>query len=949
MPAGSRIFFTILNCDTHIKLFYNILSRQHSKIVYRAQILSVKLAKYGEIKQGAHLGVFGVNLSADGCLESYEEVTEMNVKPASVPDCKAELVVFDVITQQPSAWQNDGTYLDTMNPDAVGEFIRQTHEKYKGRFEKDFGGLIPAIFTDEPNYGYWSVGRKGTDYQCLWTCHLREEFIKRCGYDLVPYLPEIVFVKSSQDFSKVRYDYFKTISELFVESFTKQIGTWCQDNSLPLTGHVLWEEPLNPQVSAVGSCMPHYEYMQWPGVDMLMDQSKQLATVKQCTSVADQLGKERVLSELYGCTGWDWPLEGHKFMADWQFAGGVNFLCPHLSHYSLAGGAKRDYPASILDHTPWWPYYKTVQDYVSRLSYMLTQGKPLRDVLVIHPIESTWGLYDFNRTCEDDFAEKLQPSLKSIIYGLTEHHYDWDFGDESLIAKYAEIDSNRLIMRNMQYRVVIIPPVITLRSTTLDILDRFVASGGSVICVSPLPNLVDGLPSQRLDSLFAKSLIREDSKAMITALEKMLPRRVSIKSGALECERIWTLLRQIGNSLMIFMQSQDRKECVETTVKIRNAQSPVIFWDALTGQKKQVAFKISADGVEFTHKFDPSGSAIFTFGIDVPDAQPVCQINKVIKSEVFGGPFEVELTEPNTLPLDYCRFKFGTGGYSDLLPVLKVDEIMRKGFGLSTRFGLEQQPYYLYTNKKIDTRPRGIGELIFPFHVTEIPESCSLVLENPADFQIKVNGNCVTEVNGFWVDEDFKTISIHDYLLRGANEISLKFNYRTDMELEDMYLTGDFSVQKIDSTKSQSPKNMTLARAVKTLKLGSWVGQGLDFYSGSVKYKIPFKPHTGRSNRTCVRLEKVSCTAAAVHVGTKTVVLPWAPFVADITDAIGPETREIIVEVIGGRKNILGPLHVPNLPWTGPDCFHPDNAKWTFDYQLNHHGLNTEIIIDCMV
>ena len=71
----------------------------------------------------------------------------------------------------------------------------------------------------------------------------------------------------------------------------------------------------------------------------------------------------------------------------------MNFRCPHLTHYSLAGGAKRDYPASIFEHSPWWPYYGEVEDYFGRLSLMLTQGKPVRDVLVIHPVESAWGVY----------------------------------------------------------------------------------------------------------------------------------------------------------------------------------------------------------------------------------------------------------------------------------------------------------------------------------------------------------------------------------------------------------------------------------------------------------------------------------------------------------------------------------------------------------------------------
>ena len=41
-------------------------------------------------------------------------------------------------------------------------------------------------------------------------------------------------------------------------------------------------------------------------------------TLKQCTSVAHQLGRKWVLSELYGVTGWPFTFEGMKWIGDWH-------------------------------------------------------------------------------------------------------------------------------------------------------------------------------------------------------------------------------------------------------------------------------------------------------------------------------------------------------------------------------------------------------------------------------------------------------------------------------------------------------------------------------------------------------------------------------------------------------------------------------------------------------
>ncbi len=49
----------------------------------------------------------------------------------------------------------------------------------------------------------------------------------------------------------------------------------------------------------------------------------------------------------------------------------------------------------------------------------------------------------------------------------------------------------------MAYDVLVIPPVVTIRSTTLDRIGRFTAGGGTVIMLGDAPSLVDGVASDR--------------------------------------------------------------------------------------------------------------------------------------------------------------------------------------------------------------------------------------------------------------------------------------------------------------------------------------------------------------------------------------------------------------------------------------------------------------------
>ncbi|HOK56991.1 MAG TPA: glycosyl hydrolase, partial [bacterium] len=309
-----------------------------------------------------------------------------------------KILVFTKEFAKESDWYNGYTYLDTMDPEAVKQFIKITHENYKKYCGKYFEKVIPGIFTDEPNYGnvyfhYEGASSDEGNIAIPWTDKLAKTFKERYGYDILDHLPEIYFEIEGQKISKVRHNYFDCITYLFVNSFAKQIGNWCEKNKLLFTGHILEEDTLLRQAHVVGNCLRFYEYMQAPGMDLLTEHWRIFNTAKQVSSVARQFGRKWRLTETYGCTGWDFSFEGHKALGDWQVALGINLRCQHLSWYTMLGEAKRDYPASIFYQSPWWNVYKYVEDYFARIHLVMTQGEEIRDLLVIHPIESMWTVY----------------------------------------------------------------------------------------------------------------------------------------------------------------------------------------------------------------------------------------------------------------------------------------------------------------------------------------------------------------------------------------------------------------------------------------------------------------------------------------------------------------------------------------------------------------------------
>jgi len=916
-----------------------LVTRDHAD--YRMHYLQARPAGRPAREGGETLATFAIRRDRDGRVAEYRMLPE-----GQAGDGQA--VCFDVHRLPATGWHNDGAYLDTMNPDATDEFLHVTHQAYADRFREDFGGLVPAIFTDEPNYMH-TFGVRLEDAEDMpaapWTPLLPREFIARRGYDLREKLPELFWPLASGDFSKVRLDYHRTITELFVENFTARIGAWCGRYGIALTGHMLSEQLLEGQVSSIGAAMPHYAHMQWPGIDVLCDQADELSTAKQCSSVADQFGKQRVLSELYGCTGWDWPLSGHKFVGDWQLACGVNLRCPHLTHYSLAGGGKRDYPASIFSHSPWWKYYGAVEDYFGRLCYMLARGRAVRDVLVIHPIESAWGLYRRGAKVQDEPMKQLDGAFKRLIHALSAAHYDWDFGDESLLAEHGKAAGRTLKVGQMAYKLVLVPPCLTLRGTTVALLERFCAGGGKVLLAGGPATMIDGQPDSGIQKLTTKAATcSREGPDLISALERMLPRRVSITADGEEAGFVWYMLRAVPGGQVLFAQSHDRRLARRVQFSVAGS-GPVLLWDAASGRRTRLPAETGAGRIRFQLALAPAGSVLLSLGLPGEGVEAAPPAATVVEARSIDGPYDIELTEPNTMPLDYCRFAMGRDDLSQPVPTLTADRLIRKRFGLGDRIGRQHQPWYLYATGKVDLRPRGTCRMLRTFHVSSKPRRCALAIERPEDFRISVNGRAVRKVSGWWVDRDIKTIDISRHLRKGDNEILLTFDYRPDMELEDLYLVGDFGVARLGDGPAE-PGNFTLTARPEQLRLGSWVGQGLDFYTAAVMYRMTVERPPSR--RVRIRLPDVACTAAAIHAGGKTFALPWPPFEAEITDALQPGQNEVNVEVIGGRKNIFGPLHTPWQRWTGPGQFDPRNEQWTREYLLTDHGLMQPPLIEIL-
>ena len=319
-------------------------------------------------------------------------------------------------------------YVDTCDKKVIAKFIEVAYKPYYERY----GKTIEGFFTDEPQ-----ISRNGSP----WSFVFREEYQRRYGLDLYEHLEELFLEKGH--YAQTRVNFWKMVTELFSEAYLKQVYDQCKEWGLKLTGHLVLEETCLSQLICNGACMPHYEYFDIPGMDWLGRDIEKCLTPLQVSSVAEQLGKDRVLSETFALCGHNVSFAELKGIYEWQMVHGINLLCPHLEGYSNRGVRKRDYPPAMYIQQPWWKVYDKLVEALSREGMLLAQGEKRVSVLLLHPQTTAWSLFN-NRDAAP--LDDLQQRFLSVMEVLERKHILFHLGDEIILERHGKVENGQLVV-----------------------------------------------------------------------------------------------------------------------------------------------------------------------------------------------------------------------------------------------------------------------------------------------------------------------------------------------------------------------------------------------------------------------------------------------------------------------------------------------------------------------
>lgn len=800
--------------------------------------------------------------------------------------------------------KNETRAADPLNPQAVRRFLELTHERYRAELGADLGTGMPGFFTDEPQL---------KQYQLPWTKDLDVLFSKTYGYDLLDHAPALKD-DSVTEHEAVRNDYWMLIDRLYAESFARVVQEWCRKNGCRFTGHIMAEDTILEQMGSNGGAMPFYEYMDIPGMDWLGRRIGTPLAPKQVSSVAAQMGRKQVLSETFALSGWDVSFEDLKWMAEWQYANGVNLLCPHLESYSIRGIRKRDYPASLFVQEPWWGQFSQFTDYISALGTTLAHARETASVLVVHPLHTAHIRYNGGFDCAA--VRRLDETFAETLAALQEQHIGYALGDEVLMGKYGAVTGDRIVVGAMQYTCVLLPDMENILSTTVGLLEKLLAAGGCVYTTGQIPLFVDGRPSDRVQRLQLQTVDKAAFKAVLD-----VHGRLSVRENGCEAADILTAARENGETRLYFLVNSSRNTAHTVTVTLR-------------GEKTAAAVELPSFATVDCGA--TANGADVQLTVTLQPAQSVLLINERGETAMPKTPLR-EITLPkacrirekdhNALTLDACSWSLDGGEWQPEMPLIRLQKTL-----------LDKQ-----TDAPLRLRFR------FENGMSAVPRELYLVSENIPEFSLSVNGHAVPikETDTDWfLDPDFRRVNIAPYTVAGENVIELsgrfwqrrvlyEYLYREkdlssnfydvdfefegvtyDTELESLYLLGDFTVESRTPYRAGARRTyftdgpFVLRDDTETLTDGNITTGGFPFFAGrmELEWQVSLQKETGV--RYTLAGGKPICPTATVSVnGSPALSLSFAPCTPDLTPYLHDGENTVTMQLYAGLRNLLGPHH----------------------------------------
>jgi len=361
-----------------------------------------------------------------------------------------------------------GLECDKMDTLALNIHFRNFPEKLIHEAGKFTGNTFKFLLSDSYECSYMN-----------WTAALPEEFEKRAGYSLIPWIPVLcgASVGKYNEAEAFLYDFRKVIASLIEENYYRHLQTLCHRNKLEFHAEVIYGNYSYPPLEILRANqyadLPMTEF--WTNTDsnsIIQYKPVSQREIHFPVSAARIYEIPVVGAEAYtGLAHFSESLYDLKPFADRAFCEGINqFVLHSIVHQPderKPGFTLGRYASHFNRHNLFWPAMKSWGEYHARIQYVLQQGTTVADVLY-YPGDQL-----------PQFNYPNQSTKIPLAYHLSAVNYD-------ALKHRTVVENNRLVLNKKDSaRLLVFSPQSLMNIETLKRLEELVASGANVYSSKP--------------------------------------------------------------------------------------------------------------------------------------------------------------------------------------------------------------------------------------------------------------------------------------------------------------------------------------------------------------------------------------------------------------------------------------------------------------------------------
>lgn len=538
----------------------------------------------------------------------------------------------------PASAEATGLEVDKLDPDAweryFGQYLAMYRDAAGGSMDK-----IDYILTDS-----WEAGCEN------WTPRLREEFLARRGYDLIPWLPVLtgVIIGTAEASEKFLLDWRETLSELVAENFDRLAGI-ARENGLKgryseshENGRALVADGMDLKRKADVPMSAIWT----PGPVVGVPVMTSLADMRESASVSHIYGQQYVAAESMTAVGlfgqaYSYYPGNLKPVVDLEFASGVNRIVIHESAHQPSDEKVPGLSLSITGqwfnrHETWAEQARPWTDYLARTSYMLSQGKIVADILIFYGD-------DTNITARYGHGE-----LEKFPKG-----YNYDFVNSYALLNAISYKKGRFTAPSGNSWKVLVLDADVISDEAQAQIDEWRAQGARICALSELPRVIAEIPADIVSSDEINYVHR------------------SVADG----EYYWV--------------SNLSDDFATIDLSFRTKGRHVSVWDPETGEISACEFTVTDDRTLVTWAAQPHDAKFFVFSNKEMAGQDSICHPKPDRESVLPGPWHISFQEGRGAPAEVVfdtlhsfsedpdpgvRYFSGTATYSKEFTIDRSDE-----------------------------------------------------------------------------------------------------------------------------------------------------------------------------------------------------------------------------------------------------------------------------------